>query len=83
MTLPNMPIRVGDPGVFACKITDGGPAPAATPDPGPAAVMAGVWLVLTLCQHCNARTGRYCHLHNGVRPSLTPAERKAQNRWTR
>lgn len=70
-TLPGMPPMLGDPGVFACKIPDGAPAsgrhrtPAPTPPPTPPRdPMAGVWLVLTLCPHCNARTGRYCHLHD-------------------
>lgn len=64
--LPGMPLAIGDPGVFVCRIDDGapgtpGPHRAATTRPIPDA-LHGQWLVSTLCPHC---TGwRYCHDHH-------------------
>lgn len=71
MTLPGMPVRIGDPGVFVCGPRDiapwesapargrkRAPAPAIAPDHGRA------WLVLGMCPRCNPVTGRYCTDHD-------------------
>lgn len=65
MTLPGMPIKVGDaiepgqmeigrrrPGDTAKFVGEARAAPRRT------------WLVLTLCMTCNPRTGVYCTEHN-------------------
>lgn len=72
-TLPGMPIALGDPGVFVCKIDDGVPRPpAAIPQPPRLrSAPSGNWLVLDLCPHCNALTGRYCTDHNAANWWLT------------
>jgi hypothetical protein len=68
MTLPGMPPRYGDPGVFVCGPEDIAPweAPrklrAAPPPPPAGGVPRGVWLVMHLCGAC-ARRRSYCRDH--------------------
>lgn len=68
MTLPGMPPRYGDPGVFACGPGDIAPweTPTRAPRPdtaaAPGSVPSGVWLVLHLCTRC-ARIRSYCSTH--------------------
>lgn len=66
MTLPGMPIRYGDPGVFICKIDDGAPrvprdAKRVTPAPAPAGPTS-VWFVMEACWRCTPKRG-YCDKH--------------------
>lgn len=66
--LPGMPMRVGDPGVFVCGPRDIAPwedperLPAVPPAPAPRP-RRRAWLVLSICEHCNVATGRYCTDH--------------------
>lgn len=68
MTLPGMPPRVGDPGVFVCGPADIAPwerektPRPALPQTAPGGVPRGVWLVLHLCPRC-ARIRNYCSDH--------------------
>lgn len=80
MTLPGMPARIGDPGVFACGPRDIAPwetepVPAARPlaavPYGATAPARRTWLVLTNCMQCNPRTGIYCKDHNAANWWLT------------
>lgn len=67
MTLPGMPIRHDDPGVFICGPADIAPWEQARPRPAtpPAPRRPGpAWLVLALCPHCNVQTGYHCLEHN-------------------
>lgn len=62
-TLPGMPPAIGDPGVFACRINDGGPEhERAAPGPPPPP-RRGVWLVLATCSTCDPRRRVYCPDH--------------------
>lgn len=65
MTLPGMPIRAGDPGVFICGPGDIAPWETETPakrDPAPRRAQAGPrsWIVLRDCPACGPR---YCDRH--------------------
>lgn len=63
-TLPGMPIRYGDPGVFVCKIDDGAPRDAKHVTRTNAAVaLRGPtgWLVIEACWRCTPRA--YCDRH--------------------
>lgn len=68
MTLPGMPLQVGDPGVFVCGPEDIAPWENSRPrslalqTPAAGGVPRGVWLVLHLCQRC-ARIRSYCSDH--------------------
>lgn len=70
MTLPGMPIRAGDAGVFICGPADMAPWESAPLRPAPAvprprAPWTGAgWIVLNTCRQCNSRTGRYCNTHD-------------------
>lgn len=65
MTLPGMPIAIGDPGVFVCKIDDGAPRDAKRVTRTNTAVAlrgpAGVWMVVAACWRCTPRV--YCDRH--------------------
>lgn len=82
MTLPGMPIRVGDPGVFVCGPQDVAPWESVRPVRKAARAGAGVeqvraprppavWLVLAMCPDCVYMTGRYCRDHNSSNWWLT------------
>lgn len=69
MTLPGMPLHLGDPGVFVCGPDD--IAPWERDDARPARHLrsvpsadapTGVWLVLTRCARCS-RIRAYCPSH--------------------
>jgi hypothetical protein len=72
MTLPGMPLAVGDPGLFICKIDDGAPPAvrkAANAGVGFAQVQSSGWLVAELCPACSPRA--YCREHNSTNWWLT------------
>ncbi len=74
-TLQDMPLRIGDPGLFLCSRDDLEPwrkglrkleqlrAPAPAPP-------YGVWLVLAGCKRCRYKTRYYCRAHDGT--GITP-----------
>lgn len=68
--LPGMPLALGDPGVFVCGPDDVAPWETERPrrhlaavPPAPRRRPAAAWLVLSICEHCNVTTGRYCTEH--------------------
>lgn len=73
MTLPGMPIRAGDPGVFFCGPEDIAPWESQAlpvkrgvpevPRPAITARKPRVWLVLAACPNCVYITQRYCSEH--------------------
>lgn len=46
--------------------------------PGSVCPPIGVWLVLTLCGRCNAKTGTYCSRHRDRRVPLLPVPDEVQ-----
>lgn len=71
VTLPGMPIAVGDPGVFICGPGDVAPWEQTShrpplSGPAPRRAPSGVWLVARLCIGCRFRDGVpvYCGLHS-------------------